>query len=170
MEINKQCENCGSTLRTCGKCGWSKVYEEDLSHLRGTFDSPSTQEEIAKLKAEHEAYYRNANHWNLEHTKAVEEIDRLREANKQLEEERNKALSERNEWKGEAILQGKLYLEKQSRALQAEKERDIAVKALEKYADMIVLDSEDRPHDVGQLARETLSEINKGRSADETTS
>jgi hypothetical protein len=30
--------------------------------------------------------------------------------------------------------------------------------ALEKYADMIVLDSEDHPHDVGMVARETLED------------
>lgn len=28
------CENCGSKLRTCGKCGWSKVHEEDMSALK----------------------------------------------------------------------------------------------------------------------------------------
>jgi hypothetical protein len=31
-------------------------------------------------------------------------------------------------------------------------------KALEKYADMIVLDSEDHPHDVGMVAREALED------------
>lgn len=42
--------------------------------------------------------------------------------------------------------------------------------ALEKYADMIVVDQEDRPHDVGQLARETLSQHNRAlrRDTDET--
>jgi hypothetical protein len=30
--------------------------------------------------------------------------------------------------------------------------------ALEKYADMIVLDSEDHPHDVGMIARKTLED------------
>lgn len=30
---NHTCEACGSELRTCGKCGWSKCYEESLENL-----------------------------------------------------------------------------------------------------------------------------------------
>lgn len=28
------CVNCGNELRTCGKCGFSKVYEEDMLPLK----------------------------------------------------------------------------------------------------------------------------------------
>lgn len=33
-DITMKCQACGSELRTCGKCGWSKVYEEDMSEVR----------------------------------------------------------------------------------------------------------------------------------------
>lgn len=29
-----ECQNCGHELRACGKCGWSKVYEEDMSDFK----------------------------------------------------------------------------------------------------------------------------------------
>ena len=58
-------------------------------------------------------------------------------------------------WKG-VVAADVNYMLKLVKSLQ--QERDRYKGALEKYADMIVLDSEDHPHDVGHVAREVLSQ------------
>lgn len=51
-----ECAMCGNKLRTCGKCGWSKVYEEDMMHLKQQIEK--LQSDNARLKEidERESY------------------------------------------------------------------------------------------------------------------
>lgn len=73
----------------------------------------------------------------------------VRAKDEEIEELRDTNITTCNSW-------GKSIRER----IKLEDNLKIAVESLEKYGDMIVMDQEDRPHDVGQLAREALSRIN----------
>lgn len=48
------------------------------------------------------------------------------------------------------------------------KQLELAMNAIYKYSEMIVIDGEDRPQDVGQVAREALEAINRLAGGNET--